>query len=73
LARANLTLLNNALQQTGWSGALLAPQTWREAVRERLHSASWEQAAAGVRPFLASGADAALLTPENLRQLLIAD
>jgi hypothetical protein len=69
----NLTLLNNALQQTGWSGRLLAPETWREAVRERLHSASWDQAVADVRPFLEPGADAALLTPENLRRLLIAD
>jgi hypothetical protein len=69
----NLTLLNNALQQTGWSGKLLTPGTWREAVRERLHAASWDQAVADVRPFLASGADAALLTPENLRRLLTAD
>jgi hypothetical protein len=69
----NLTLLNNALQQTGWSGKLLAPETWREAVRERLHAASWDQAVADVQPFLASSADAALLTPENLRRLLIAD
>jgi hypothetical protein len=69
----NLTLLNNALQQTGWSGRLLVPETWREAVRERLHAASWDQAVADVRPFLASGADAALLTLENLRRLLIVD
>jgi hypothetical protein len=68
----NLTLLNNALQQTGWSGASLTLETWREAVRERLHAASWDRAMADVRPFLVSDADAALPTPETLRRLLVA-
>jgi hypothetical protein len=65
-------LLNNVLQQTGWSGSLLTPETWREAVRKRLHAISWDQTVADVRPFLASDADAALLTRENLRRLLSA-
>jgi hypothetical protein len=69
----NLTLLNNALAQTGWPGALLAQETWREAVRERLRTASWDQAVADVRPFLEPGADAGLLTPENLLGLLTDD
>jgi hypothetical protein len=69
----NLTLLNNALQQTSWSGTPLTGKTWREAVRERLSTISWDEAVADVRPFLEPGADAALLTRENLLSLLIDD
>jgi hypothetical protein len=35
-AGPNLTLLNNALQQTGWSGGPLTQETWREAIGARL-------------------------------------
>jgi len=66
----NLTLLNNALQQTGWPGAPLTEATWREAVRERLQTADWTQAVSDVRPFLESSAEAALLMPENLARVL---
>lgn len=66
----NLTLLNNALRQTGWSGPPLTGTTWREAVRERLRAAAWDQAVADVRPFLEPGAEAALLTPEDLSRVL---
>jgi len=69
----NLTLLNNALEQTGWPGPRLTQATWREAVRERLQAVDWAQAVTDVRPFLESGADANLLTPENLMGLLIDD
>jgi hypothetical protein len=62
----NLIMLNNALLQTGWSGALLTEETWRLAVRARLHGAEWEQVLADVRPFLAPGANLELLTRENL-------
>jgi len=68
----NLTLLNNALRQTGRSGPALTETTWPDAVRARLADADWSQAAADVRPFLAA-ADAALLTRENLLALLGAD
>ncbi len=69
----NLTMLNSALEQTGWSGAPLTETTWREAVRARLQQADWTRAAADVRPFLEPGADAALLTPEVLLGLLSDD
>ncbi len=39
-------------------------------MRERLRAVAWEQAVADVRPFLEPGADAALLTPENLARVL---
>lgn len=68
--RPNLTLLNNALQQTGWTGAPLTADTWRAVVRHRLGALSWEQAAADVRPFLERGEDLALLSRETLVRVL---
>ena len=66
----NLTLLNNALRQTGWTGPELTGDSWRGAVRERLRSLAWDHVAADVRPFLEPGADAGLLTLENLLRVL---
>ncbi|OIO91647.1 MAG: hypothetical protein AUK03_10835 [Anaerolineae bacterium CG2_30_64_16] len=66
----NLTLLNNALRQTGWPGPELTEITWREAVRERLRTLAWDQVAADVRPFLEPGANPGLLTLDNLLRVL---
>jgi hypothetical protein len=66
----NLTLLNNALVQTGWAGAPLTDETWRAAVRERLQAADWARVVADVRPFLDPTADLSLLTMENLKRVL---
>lgn len=66
----NLTLLNNALRQTGWPGPELTEDTWREAVRERLQGLAWGQVVADVHPFLEPGVDAGLLTLENLLRVL---
>ncbi|MBI2265010.1 MAG: nucleotidyl transferase AbiEii/AbiGii toxin family protein [Armatimonadetes bacterium] len=67
----NLTLLNNALKQTGWTGAAFTEDDWRQAVWRRLETARWKEAAADVRPFLEPGADAGLLTAENVKRLLV--
>ena len=66
----NLTLLNNALRQTGWKGADLTLVKWRETIRRRLKTLKWERAVADVRPFLERRAEVDLLTPENLMRLL---
>jgi hypothetical protein len=66
----NLVLLNNALQQIGWHGEPLAEGNWREAVYRRLQTVRWDQVVSDVRPFLEPSADAALLTQENLMQVL---
>lgn len=66
----NLTLLNNALQQTGWDAEPLTADTWRQADQQRLHAVAWEPVAGDVRPFLASSADLGLLTRENLARVL---
>ncbi|MEA3396786.1 MAG: nucleotidyl transferase AbiEii/AbiGii toxin family protein [Chloroflexota bacterium] len=66
----NLTLLNNALRQTGWAGAPLTGHNWRDVVRDRLQTLTWERVVADVRPFLEPGAHPDLLTPENVMRVL---
>ncbi len=66
----NLTLLNNALQQTGWQGKPLAENDWRPQVRKRLAAIDWPRVVNDVRPFLEPSADPNLLTQENLRRVL---
>jgi len=68
----NLTLLNNALRQTGWGGELLSEARWRKAVGDRLAAVRWAAAVSDVRPFLEPSADPSLLTRENLLRLLSA-
>jgi hypothetical protein len=66
----NLILLNNALQQTGWGGALLTQDNWRSEVRNRLEAIDWKHVLSDVRPFLEPAADPKLLTRENLLRVL---
>lgn len=66
----NLTLLNNALRQTGWSGKPLSEDNWRAVLRKRLQMISWERVGNDVRPFLEQGADPGLLVRENMMSLL---
>ena len=39
----NLTQLNAALAQSGWSGPELTPDNWREFVRKRVADLDWEE------------------------------
>lgn len=66
----NLSMLNNALDQTGWSGDTVTENTWRKILRDRLRSVAWDQVVLDVQPFLEPGSDAALLTHDNLMSLL---
>jgi predicted nucleotidyltransferase component of viral defense system len=66
----NLRLLNNALEQTGWTGARLALDNWRAFVRDHLETLDWDRVVADVRPFLDPSSDADLLTYENLMRVL---
>jgi hypothetical protein len=66
----NLTMLNSALQQTGWEGPLLTETNWRAAVLNRLRRASWDRVVDDVRPFLDPRADLSLLRYENVLQVL---
>ncbi|MEA3406615.1 MAG: nucleotidyl transferase AbiEii/AbiGii toxin family protein [Chloroflexota bacterium] len=62
----NLTMLNNALRQTGWEGSPLTEGDWQAAVRARLEGASWNRVVDDVEPFLEPTADPALLRYENV-------
>ena len=66
----NLTMLNNALRQTGWEAPSLTEQTWRDTVRDRLERASWDRVVEDVRPFLEPRADLTLLNDETVKHLL---
>ena len=75
----NLTMLNNALRQTGWRGPVLVAgavteqavgRNWRSLVRDRLQALAWDQVVSDVRPFLEPGADLDLLTLENVARVL---
>jgi nucleotidyltransferase AbiEii toxin of type IV toxin-antitoxin system len=66
----NLTLLTNALQQTGWAEPYPNAGNWPQRVWQRLQELAWDRVVADVRPFLESGADLSQLTRENVRRVL---
>ena len=66
----NLTLLQNALQQTGWDGPVPNERNWREILCHRLEKIDWNFSAGDVRPFLERSGEVDLLTQENMDQLL---
>lgn len=67
----NVTMLNHALRQTGWTGAEITAETWRPVLADRLQRLHWDRAVDDVRPLLDVGADLALLTRENLLQVVM--
>jgi len=58
----NLTLLNNVLQQMGWTGPHLTEQNWRAVLSDRLQRLNWDRVIDDVRPLLEPGANPDLLT-----------
>jgi hypothetical protein len=66
----NLTLLQNALRQTGWEGPLPDEHNWREMLCRRLGKIDWKQSVADVKPFLEGTREAAWLTQESFEKLL---
>jgi hypothetical protein len=66
----NLTLLRNALEQTGWDGPVTNEQNWRDILCQQLRSVDWMKSVADVKPFLERSNEVALLTQENFEKLL---
>jgi len=66
----NLALLNNALQQTNWSGPHLAGDNWRAVIGDRLRHLEWQRVAQDVHPLLEPGAGTEMVTLENLERAL---
>ena len=65
----NLTLLRNALEQTGWKGPRVEEKNWRGIVRRRVRALDWAAVVADVDPFLEEPGDRRLLD----RDLLLAE
>jgi hypothetical protein len=66
----NLTLLQNALQQTGWDGPIPGERNWRDVLCQQLRAIDWKKSAADVSPFLERPYEIELLTQENFEKLL---
>ena len=66
----NLTMLNHALVQTGWTGGELTESNWRGLVRARSRALDWKMIQADVRPFVEPDFDLNLLTLDNLERVL---
>lgn len=67
----NLTMLNNALAQTGWQYGQLTSGNWRALTLERLKSLDWTAVTNDVRPFLMNAGEADLMTLETFENLLV--
>lgn len=66
----NLTLLRNALQQTGWDGEIPSEDNWRRILCQRLEGIDWQKSITDVRPFLERVDELDLLTGEQFKILL---
>ena len=66
----NLDLLSNALDRSGWTGPRPTAESWRGLVAARLAELDWAAVQRDVEPFLADAQQAALLTRDNLLELL---
>lgn len=67
---ANLVLLNNALEQTGWEGPPVDAGSWRTIIRRRIESLDWSAVERDVRPFLEPGPAVTLFARENLLKMI---
>lgn len=67
----NLALLNNALEQTGWTGPHLAGDNWRPVLRDRLQGLDWHRVVGDVGPLLEPRGNPGLLTRDNVLRALV--
>ena len=66
----NYVLLNNALNQTGWTGPEISFNNWKKIVEDHINNLNWKQISQDVHPFLEREGDQYLLTRENCKALL---
>ncbi len=66
----NLILLNNALQQTYYSGDELTLENWRSQIWKKLKTVNWNAVKNDVRPFVEQNFDLNLLSQANLGRVL---
>ncbi len=66
----NLTLLENALKQTGWQGEIPSEETWRVLLGKVVQDTDWKKVKQDVENFLENPRDLEILTKENILGLL---
>ncbi len=66
----NIAFLNNALNQTGWSGHEITLDNWKKETAKRISKYNWDRVIEDVRPFLEKQRDSDLLTKQNLLKML---
>ncbi|HAJ79368.1 MAG TPA: hypothetical protein DCO75_06315 [Fibrobacteres bacterium] len=66
----NITLLKNALLQTGWPNEQVTEKNWRSIVSERIRGADWKKIEADVKNFLERPSDFSVFTKESLLALV---
>ncbi len=66
----NLSMLNNALAQTGWDSEPLTARNWRQTLLTRLQQVDWEAAQQDVAPFLRRQEERAFISPQVVFPLL---
>jgi hypothetical protein len=66
----NLTLLNNALHQTGWNGGPVTEENWKGLISEKIDRLNWDRIMEDLRPFIENRSELALLTRENVKKQL---
>lgn len=68
--KPNLSLLQNALLQTGWREEMPDQHNWRAILCNRLRNIDFDKCLTDVKPFLERDAETDLLTQENFSKLL---
>ena len=66
----NIAYLNNALEQTGYSGKVVTEVNWKEITATRVNEVNWTQIQKDVEPFLLRTEDLKPFRKEFLLQLL---
>lgn len=66
----NVTLLNNALQQTGWQGPEITLDNWKQRTSVRVKNFNWKRITDDVRPFLEKQHDLDVLNEQTVLKLL---
>ena len=66
----NMTLLKNALLQTGWEKEIPSERTWRECLYDVVKKADWEKVRQDVENFLENASDVNVFSKENVLKLI---
>ena len=66
----NLTLLENALLQTGWKGEIPSKDNWRDFLYKVVKDVDWQKIKQDVEGFLENPGDLGIFTRENVLSLL---